>query len=94
VKALVDCVLFDAEDMGDLPSIQAIPGGEAEQLLVGGAEPVEGPVEELDLEVEGVLGKGAVTPGGFEPGGQVGLASPTPVTIADHTIGDAEKPGS
>jgi hypothetical protein len=49
VQALVDGVLLDAENHGDLASGQTVPRGEPDQFPVVLAQGVESPVQSLDL---------------------------------------------
>jgi hypothetical protein len=98
VEPLVDSVLRDTEHEGDLASVEPVPGRETKKLAIDGAELIQGPKEEIDLLVSGLVGIRPTGDGpagnGSQSGGEADLAASTPVAVADQPIGDTEEPGT
>jgi hypothetical protein len=87
---LVDCVFLDVEDIGDLSSGQAIPGGEAEKLAVGGRELIQRCKDPVFRWLAGVrVGSTGV---GGDLGGEVGATPTRPVLIGYDPVRHPEQP--
>ncbi len=90
MQSLVDCVLFDAQDLGDLISGEAIPRRETKQLLVGRAQFSECSIEGLELR----LWRNRLVARPRQASSESSAATARPVLVADDAICDGKKPAS
>jgi hypothetical protein len=97
MQSLVDCVLLDPEDMCDLGAGKAIPGGQADQLSICCAHPIERHQDQVDVATGRRTSVRIVYSDageGVETCRQPGSTATTSVVVGHHPIGNAIEPGS